>query len=467
MGANLSKLKKGIPVLDGRFKLVVSPDGLKAYLVPQLPGERPTKDDLQILSAILKEEGITYGLLKIPELEGTSWLLARGEPAKPGEDARLKFLVDLRSGPRQNGGRLNYREMNTLVCVSEGEIIAQKIPPTPGVPGRNVFGEEIPAPSGRDIPLKLGKNVLFDRNSGLVLAETAGVVRFEKNRFEVWPDFVIQGDVNWDVGNINFKGRKLTITGHVRRGFKLRVEGDLEIQGSVEDEVEIEVVGNLTIKGLAHGKNLKIKCWRKASLNEVEYARLEISQNLEINEYLLQARASVGGDLLATKGVGALVGGQYLVRGQVVARILGSGGQAKTLVHAGYDASKMAKLEEVEEKLFLLQREKRPLVLSLRKGLELLRAGKLPPHKLLVLEKAKERLQNFLLEERKLKGERERLLSEIENLEEQQVIVLSRVFPGVTIGIGRQTFTVTRTLERGAFFLKGKQILFRPLNFTS
>ncbi|NPB08797.1 MAG: DUF342 domain-containing protein [Thermodesulfobacteria bacterium] len=468
MGAISPKLKRGLPVLQGRFKLVVSPDGLKVYLVPQLPGEELSPDDLRQLKEILKEEGIVYGILDPPQEDGTSWLLARGKPPSPGRDGRVEFFVDLEHGPRKKGKRLDYREMNYLVCVSPGEVIARKIPPTPGKTGRDVFGQRIPAPKGRDTPLKLGQNVVFEEKTGRILAETAGVVRFEDGRLEVLPEFTLEGDVNWDVGNIHFKGRKLTITGQVKRGFKLRIEGDLEIQGSVEDEVEIEVVGDLVIQGLIHGRNLRIKGHKRASLGEVEYARLEIAEDLEVNEYLLQARATVGGNLMVTQGVGAIIGGEYFVRGNVTARVLGSGGQVKTLVRAGYDADKMQKLEEVAEKLVLVRQEKRPLVLSLKKGLELLRAGRLPPHKLRILEGTKERVRTLLEEEKRLVKEREEILSALRELERCRITALNRVFIGVTVGISRHTFTVTKPLGAGTFLLKGKQIFFDQTgSFTS
>jgi len=468
MGANLSRLKKGISILGGRFKLLVSPDGLKAYLVPQLPGDFPASEDLEELKSILKKEGIIYGILDAPEPEGTVWVVARGQPAEAGRDAKLKFFVNLKRGPRQKGELLDYREMNTLVCVSQGQIIAKKYPPTPGKPGQDVFGNEIPAPSGNDFSIKVGSFVSFDENSGLIKAQKAGVIHFEKNKFEIFPEFILKGDVNWDVGNIHFKGQKLIITGGVKRGFKLRIEGDLEIQGSIEDGVEIEVIGQLTVKGLIHGKNLKIRCQSKAFLNEVEYAYVEVNQDLEVSEYLLQAKGIVGGNLIVTKGVGAIIGGEYFVKGTIITRVLGSGGQVKTIVHAGFDPKQMANLEEIEEKLLLIQEGKRPLIIALKKGLELLKSGNLSTRKLLALEKTKEKLINLIDEERILKVKRQKILSYLQKAEKNKVIILNRVLAGVEIRIGRKHFIVTDRGQAGVFLVRGQQIIFEPAqNFTS
>ncbi len=467
MGANLSKLKKGIPVLDGRFKLVVSPDGLKAYLVPQLPGDFPTQEDFQTIKTILKEEGLVYGILDTPELEGTVWVLARGQPAIPGRDAEIKFLIDLKAGPRQRGDRLDFREVNRIVCVAPQQPIAHKIPATPGKPGKDVFGQEIPARRGKDISFHLGENVYWEKDTGLLRSKVAGVVKIKGHKFEVKPSFVLEGDVDWDVGNIRFCGEKLTITGGIKRGFKVWVDGDLEIQGFVEDEVSLEVTGQLTIKGLAHGKNLRIKCHKMAFMKEVEYASLEIKQNLQVSEYLLQARVSVGGNLLVTEKLGAIIGGQYLVRGEIIARLIGSGGKVKTLIHAGYQPDIIKELEETEEKLLLLQEEKRPLFIALSRGLELLKSGHLPSRKIKILENTKEKLRSLLIEERKLKSRQEYLLQQISLLEKQKVTVLSRFFPGVTIHIGRKRFTVSERGGAGIFLVRGQQIIFQPLNFTS
>lgn len=56
-------------------------------------------------------------------------------------------------------GKVNHYELNLINKVERGGWLGERIDATPGEPGKSVFGEEIPAKPGKQLPL------LYDRNS--------------------------------------------------------------------------------------------------------------------------------------------------------------------------------------------------------------------------------------------------------------------------------------------------------------
>jgi len=454
-------IKEGVPVLDGRFWLRVTPDRLEAYL--------KSKDDAPIFSpedqCRLREElsnlGVVYGVLEDPIHLSDRIIVAKGTPPKPGKDAYLKLLVDMSRGPKEKGGRIDFRELNTIVCVKAGDRVIQKVPPSPGEPGCNVFGETIPSNPGKDIDFKYGKGLKVSPDGQYLVAEIDGMLIREEAKLQVIPEFVLNSDVDWNVGNIHFSGKKLVINGAVKRGFLVEVKGDLEIHGPVEDEVTIEVEGDLSISGLVQGEDTRIKCKGNASVSIVENASLFVEGDLSISDYLLNSRCRVGGNLKATEGTGKIIGGKALVGKSIVVGSLGSNAYVNTLVRAGYDETVWQRLEELRSKMILLREtaQKMKKILKTEKRLKAL--GQLDDHKKQLLQKIKVSYQNIQKELNDLEEEEKALLERFDNLKEAVIQVFKEVHPGVEIWIADRKFLVVRSLSRVIFYCKGKQVLFR------
>ncbi|WP_456432370.1 DUF342 domain-containing protein [Thermosulfuriphilus sp.] len=454
--------KEGIPILEGRFRVFVSPDELEAFLRKDAPGPDLIPEDYPALKEELKRLGIVFGLLEEPEAEGGRLVVARGKAPVKGEDARIELLVDLEKGPREEGkDRVDLREMNTVVCVSAGQPVARKIPPGQGSPGMNVFGEPLPTFPGKDVPFRYGAGLSPDEEGLLLVSEIEGAVIAEGEKLKVTPVFELNSDVNWDVGNIHFRGERLIINGMVHRGFEIESSGDLEIRGGVEDNVNIRVKGDLVITGLIHGEDTRIECQGEATIGALEYSQIFVCGDLKVTDYLLQPLCEVGGHLIVTEGVGTIVGGECLVRGSAEVRILGSSAHVSTIIRVGFDRSLSERLEDVRARLTVLEDQMTSLYKALKAGAKLLKEGRLPPEKVPLFEKIKETLAKLEAEAKKLKGEERKLREHVRTLRQTTLKVLGRVFPGVRIGIADYEHTVNHPLELGTFYLKEGQVTFR------
>ena len=458
--------KRGFKVLGGDYLLLVSPDKMKAFLDPQRPDAPfPEGEPLRQLYEFLKTKGIVFGFCEEPRWENGCLILAEGRPPEKGKDAYLEWFVPVKSHEDLEAPKIDLRERNAILCVEEGQKIAKLHPPTPGKPGRNVFGEEIAPQPGRDLKMDTNEWVSFDPGTKLFTAKKAGVLKVYPQRIEVHPEFWLDGDVNWDTGNVRFRGEKLVITGDVKRGFKLHALGDVEIHGNIEDEAEVVVKGNLLVEGLLHGEKARLICQGNARLGGIEYTPVEIEGDLVVTDYVLQACVRVAGNFICTEGIGAVVGGELTVEGGVLTRILGSRAHVATIIRAGCNPCLLHRLDEIKGKLALLQEEKQPLLRVLETGINLLKEGRLSPEKIRSLKCLKRKLATLLKEERTLKEELERLTKEKKRLEKKvQVKATEHIFAGVVVEIGEEKFTVAQSLGGGIFLLRKGCLRYLPLS---
>jgi len=84
----------------------------------------------------------------------------------------------------------------------------------------------------------------------LIKAKENGVVIIEKDKIEIYPEYVLKSDVDFSTGNMYSTGKKLTIQGDIKFDFKIICQGELELQGSTENKAYIEVIGPFLCQGI-------------------------------------------------------------------------------------------------------------------------------------------------------------------------------------------------------------------------
>ena len=135
------------------------------------------------------------------------FLLARGKPAFDGQNGNI---VD--SFPRviervlqvNEYDQVDYTALNLIHNVKEGQEICRLIRPTEGEPGRTVLDQEIPAKSGKTVPLPKGRNTEISEDGEALVATISGHVEFTGRSFQVKPVLDIPENVDFSTGNIKF-----------------------------------------------------------------------------------------------------------------------------------------------------------------------------------------------------------------------------------------------------------------------
>ncbi|MGB9809061.1 MAG: DUF342 domain-containing protein, partial [Caldanaerobacter sp.] len=244
--------------MDGkkyRVLVEVSRDRQQAYisLVEDPEGIIPTQEEILRVLASYK---VIYGI-KLNTVEeicrnpqnAKYVLVAEGKKPVNGEDGKIVFMIDIHSSTTPKileDGTVDYKNLNLFKNVKKGQIIAQRIPPTQGEPGKNVFGEPIPAIKGKDVRLPLGKNTYIEGDN--LIAAVDGHIVAVNNKVEVRTLLEVK-EVDTSVGNIKTVA-SVKITGNVKSGFVVESEGNIEIFGVVE-AATIIAKGNINIhKGI-------------------------------------------------------------------------------------------------------------------------------------------------------------------------------------------------------------------------
>ena len=89
---------------------------------------------------------------------------------------------------------------------------------------------EIPAKSGKSVPLPKGRNTEITEDGDTLIASMPGHVEFSGSTFQVKPVLDIDGDVDFSTGNIKFVG-DVNIKGDVLSGFTVRSAGNIQVGG--------------------------------------------------------------------------------------------------------------------------------------------------------------------------------------------------------------------------------------------
>jgi len=339
--------------------------------------EQPTLAKLRIL---LKQNGVVHGAIEDnlkrvvrilsgrEEYDGRDILAAEGTSPVQGENARIKHKVDLGQaiGKLLPGGSIDYRERDLVKNVREGEILAEKIPPGKGTPGKKVTGEEVPAPDGNDVKLVAGESTRVSPDGMKLLASIAGMVLSNtEGTMYVSDEFVIRGDVDYSTGNVDTVGR-VTIEGDVLSGFRVEADKDITVNGSVEDAT-VKAGGNVKVRYGMKGRDIGIiEAGGNIEALFVEHANLRAEGDIKVARQILHSTIITKGQVIVDRDRGLIAGGNILARHGVTAKEIGSKLGTKTLISVGVDPDVLGDITTVEEELGMLNKQIRKMDAVLR-----------------------------------------------------------------------------------------------------
>ncbi len=463
---NRSDLLKGVSVFDAKARLSVSKDLLEAALLP-LDGHLEL-DWIPFLSGVLSEYGIVSGLLPAPREDGKKWVLAQGKEPVAGEDSRIIYEVPIRKdGPAEENPEplmIDLRDRGFIVNVNKGQVIARKTLPGPGVPGMNVFGEEIAPRPGEWIPFPAGPGTEISEDDERLLAIHSGAVVERDGVISVLEEFEIPGPVDVSVGNIQFAGKKLIVKGFIGPGSQVEAAEDLVINGDVEDEVRIKAGGNLDVAGIIRSENTRVIVSGNLSCSAVEYARIEVYGDLRVRDYILNAACTVSGSVHVTGGRGLIAGGSLSAGGSIIANVIGTQANVPTEVSAGNDKRAM-------DQIISLTKEREGLakkIEDVREGLLKLRKieakGPIDPRAIIIKERLMEAAIAIAGEIQRHNEAIETLSSRMADREMAVVRAMDMIHPNVSVTVCEAFTHIQDSLSGTEFSFQRGAIGIKPLS---
>lgn len=435
--------------IDSRVE-IKSDDGGKSAIVcihsPQNGGADVTEE---MMRTEIKNFGIVHGLDEIAykmlikdKMYEHPVIIAKATQPKNGENGYITFRFDKehKLKPHQNEfGVADYRELDAIVPIHKNEIIADIVLPGEGVPGKDIFGNEIPPQPGVAAKVSLGKNTLLTTDGLQIVASCDGHIVFGNGSFQVEEAVTIKTDLDISVGNISFFG-DVHIKGNVMEGFSVNAGKNVKIDGSVFGG-EITAGGDVTIVGGCI--NSKLTCDGNADIGFCENSEIFAKGDLSSKQFAF-CNAFCYGGVTAKGPTGVISGGKVTSMHDVNAAIVGSSKYTPTEIYIGDGSVLFARKREAEAGLM----ESVRIFDSAVKNLSFLKQRKAAQGLLTEPQQRQFRMetQNKLFHSMRINELQmliEKLEQDIMNKDALRAVVTGKIYPGVKFIINFLTLDIT------------------------
>ncbi|MHC1746230.1 MAG: DUF342 domain-containing protein [Negativicutes bacterium] len=392
---------------------------------------------------------------------GITVVCAKGTPPQNGNDAKIKYFIDFATKGKPveiEHGRVDFKNLNLFTTVKEGELIAEKLPPTPGISGLDVLGQIVHAKPGKDIPFPLGKNVLIKNNMQIVSA-LAGQLLLKNNKIHVIPIIEVNGDVDLSTGNIHFSGNVI-IHGSVQSGFSVKAEGDVEITGTVSGGT---IEGNnvkirMGIQGMQQGY---IRAAVDLSTHFIENATVFAGRDVFVSDVILHSHVSAARKIVVNERRGLIIGGEVSAGEEIQAKIAGTSTASSTDLQVGVNPLQREEYAHLRKNLKIKQAnlDQTQKALAILKSFD--QAALTPEKREMSLRLTKTNFQ--------LMGQVDTIQNRIREIEQSfmemrngRIRVSDTVHPGVKIVVGTLVKPIRETIRYVTFYSEDGEIKSGP-----
>ena len=423
--------------LDAYPWFFLSADKLYAWVLVFPPSENGKELTRDILMRAMEEQNITYGVdgRLVDRLSHDDrryfnlFLLAKGKPAFDGKNGNIVDYfprVVERVLEVDEYDQVDYTALNLIHNVKEGQEICRLIRPTEGEPGCTVLGQEIPAKSGKSVPLPKGRNTELSEDGDALIALTSGHVEFTGRSFQVKPVLDIAGDVDFSTGNIKFLG-DVNIKGDVLTGFTVRAMGSIWVGGVIEAGSTVEAGGDLTVvKGILGDGTTTVRSQRCIFSKYIENATIYVRENLQ-TDAIINGSIYCDGEVLVRSGRGTIMGGRVWAAEKVSAATVGSKSECRTSITLGGLPCTNFERELVRRELKALEME-----------LEKLECQLDSPAKASLIGKVRVKMNTAELRLQQLEEDLEDIQEELRGREEEGRLECGVAYAGTEISIGEE-----------------------------
>ncbi len=339
----------------------------RAHLEVKADGSPPSLDELK---GYLAGDGIVTGidenelaLLLNEAVPGKSAnaVVAHGIMPVRGEDGILAYsftslepppVQDTSDSPDDEKQQIDFRVVQQFINVEPDQEIGRILPPTAGTPGKTVRGKPLPAEPGTPLVLKLGQNVRCGGDAGDILfAEIHGRVRQDGDTVHVVEEYVVDGDVDFSIGNIRFNGF-VEVRGDVLDGFQVSASKGLKITGNV-GACRLVSHGNIEFCGMDGQGKGSILCGGSLNAHFIHDSVIECWGDMLVDVELRNCSIHCRKALVT----GMLSGGDCVTLSGLEVKKMGAPSAVKTVIHCGVDYHDLDRLHILLEQLDALQQQ--------------------------------------------------------------------------------------------------------------
>lgn len=455
------------PGNDALMSVDITDQEMKAWLFATPPGPGGADLSADMIVAFLKNNRVVAGIdeERIREFQDRpiykqNYLVAEGIKPQDGADAKIIYNFETdRTKIRLKesaSGKVDFKELNLVQNVVEGQPLAQKILAERGKGGKTVTGKYLEAKNGKDIPMPLGKNTRLAEDDLTIVAETNGQVLILNNKINVEPILNIDGDVSLKTGNIMFLGN-VYISGNVEDGFSVKASGNIEVKGTV-GKSDLDAEGDIVVgqgiagkgEGFVHaGKSI----WSKF----IENTKVEAGEFVIVSDGIINSQVAANRKILCQGKRAAIIGGVLSAAEEIHAKSLGSlGGASETVLNVGFDPRSKERLDVLLANKQAAERELEDVELNFNTLLNMKKQKKdFPEEKEAILKKYGERQYILKTELEEVDLEIKQIQDYLNTLKTKGKVSASvKVYAGVKIVIRDFTEEVRADCKATTFYLE-------------
>jgi uncharacterized protein (DUF342 family) len=400
------------PAADAVLSVEIADMEMKAYMTALPPGPGGADPDYDNLVSFLQDNGVVEGhkeevLRRFSDnpIYREPVLVAEGTRAKNGADARVVLNFETEENKvnlKEQDGKVDFKELNIVQNVVEGQVLAKKIPAEKGQPGRTVTGKLLPAKDGKDTKIQIGKNVRLSEDGRTAIAELNGQVFLHNDKIQVEEVYVVNGNVNLKTGNITFLGG-VVVKGSVDDGFSVKASGNIEVMGSV-GKCLLDAEGDIIVhQGVAGKHEGTIRAGGNLWSKFIENVTVEVGGLVIVSDGIINSDVFANRKVICRGKRASIVGGRVRAAEEIDAKTLGSVAGMETTLEVGYDPKSKQKLSDLKQKRDEYQEEME----SIKRDLKTLVS-----HSKQKKEIPQEKVQHF----KKLQARRKELGDELERI---------------------------------------------------
>ncbi|MBI4569210.1 MAG: DUF342 domain-containing protein [Planctomycetes bacterium] len=444
------------------FPVTVSDDGMTAFMaVAPPPAKEVEKVAVGEVVSYVKEgckiaearREVVEELVRLfneqPEQTRPPEIIAQGRPPVSEKHGEIVWATDF-FNPRpvaEQDGSVDFYAVSRVANVSERDLLCAVTPPVAGVPGVNAKGEPLPVGEPKPAAIKAGEGVDFQPDpagapAGKYFAARDGRVLWDRQVLAVSPIAFIPGDVDFETGNIDFKG-SVDIKRSVLDNFTVKASQDVSV-GQWVQAASVEAGGNLVVGAGVAGKDKNVVTVRgDTKVKYLNSAKVRAGGDVSIGAECLASEVVCNGRLRAEKAT--VTGGTLMVFKGGEVDTLGAPGGTRTDLYLGRNLY----AEQEHAAIVKEMKKRRAKVENTLKKIEPYRKElkKLPPEQkkkvavLLTLVK-EEQAQVRDLEERR---------KEVDKIAGgnlgAKLVVKSTLHAGVAIFMGKETYEVSDSVR--------------------
>lgn len=443
----------------------VSQDKMKAFITISSP-EGGSMLRLEEIVELLARNGVIYGInkstletiIKYP-VYNEMICVAEGTPPVNGQNGRVDYCFDVRRDGKPTileDGRVDYRELNLVESVHQGQMLCSLVPPVKGTPGKTVYGAVLPALNGNPAKVPKGRNVEVTGDGQSLIAAIDGQVSFIDGKVNVFANYEVHADVDPTTGNINFIGN-VTVRGNVLAGFTIEAGGNVEVWGVVEGAT-IKAGGDIILRRGMQGVSKGVLVSGGDIIAKyIEYSSIEARNDIK-SEAIMHSNVKCGNKLELGGRKGLLVGGTCKVGNEVSAKVIGSQMNTVTDIEVGVDPHLRERYKACREEVATIEADikKAEQAIAILKKLE--QAGALTPEKQDIMAKSVRTKIYYSNRIEEIKAEVAQIEAKLQQEVSGKIKIYSIAYPGTKVAIGSCIMYIKENLQYCTLYRDGADV---------